>query len=135
MNIKYEFCNETVNIEVSEEWATVLAELDRQEYNDNHRETRRHCSLEALNLDDAYLPSDMDLEADIEKVLQAEHLRGVIDTLEPQQKELLHRVYVNGERMSAIAKEEGVSKAAITQRMKRIYADLQKKLKNMDIGG
>ena len=43
MKTKYEFVNgEVVEIEVSEEWAEVLAELDRQEYNNDKKETRRH---------------------------------------------------------------------------------------------
>ena len=60
MKIKYEFATETVEIEVSEEWANILIDLDRQEYN-NHKETRRHCSLDAYNLDDSLLPSDADI--------------------------------------------------------------------------
>lgn len=51
MKIKYEFANETVEIEVDELWGNVLVDLDRQDYNIDHKETRRHCSLEALDLD------------------------------------------------------------------------------------
>ena len=47
MKIKYEFATETVEIEVDETWGTVLVDLDRQEYNNDQSETRRHCSLEA----------------------------------------------------------------------------------------
>ena len=36
-------------IEVPDEWKEVYVELDREEYNINHKETRRHVSLEALN--------------------------------------------------------------------------------------
>ena len=47
MKIKYEFvAEETVEIEVSEEMYEELKELDRREYNNNHRETRRHSSLD-----------------------------------------------------------------------------------------
>ena len=42
MKIKYEFANEAVEIEVEEKWATIVLDLDREEYNGNHRETRRH---------------------------------------------------------------------------------------------
>ena len=68
MKIKYQFVNESVEIEVDEEWANVVIELDRLEHNSNQTETRRHCSLEALNLDDAYLPSDVDVEKKYWKV-------------------------------------------------------------------
>ena len=42
MKIKYAFADETVEIEVSEEWGNILIDLDRQEYNNDHAETRRH---------------------------------------------------------------------------------------------
>lgn len=45
MKIKYEFATETVEIEVSEDWGDVLVDLNRQEYNNNHKETRRHTTL------------------------------------------------------------------------------------------
>lgn len=74
MKIKYEFANEAVEIEVEEKWATIVLDLDREEYNDNHRETRRHCSLDALNLDDTLLPSDVDV---FEAVADAEGKRNL----------------------------------------------------------
>ena len=46
MKYKYEFANENKTIEISEEWISVLEELDRLEYNNNHAETRRHVSLD-----------------------------------------------------------------------------------------
>ena len=52
MKIKYEFVTGAVEVEVTDDWGTILVDLDRQEYNINHKETRRHCSLDAYNLDD-----------------------------------------------------------------------------------
>ena len=46
MKIQYKFANETVEIEVSDEWGEILIDLDRQEYNNDHKETRRHYHLE-----------------------------------------------------------------------------------------
>ena len=43
---EYSFSNESEIIEVSDEWADILEELDRLEYNNNHAETRRHVSLD-----------------------------------------------------------------------------------------
>lgn len=40
MKIKYEFVTGTTEVEVSEEWGSVFIDLDREEYNNNHRETR-----------------------------------------------------------------------------------------------
>ena len=35
----YEFANETVEIEVDKRWGNILVDLNRQEYNINHKET------------------------------------------------------------------------------------------------
>ena len=64
MKIKYEFATETVEIEVDEDVGNFIVDLNRKEYNINHKETRRHCSLEAFNLDDELLPSDENVEAE-----------------------------------------------------------------------
>lgn len=130
MKIKYEFANEAVEIEVDEKWATIVLELDREEYNGNHRETRRHCSLDALNLDDALLPSDADV---FEAVADAEVKRSLyqaIEKLSPQQRELIWRVYFQGEHPADIARELGVSKTAIHNRLQRIFCKLKNNLQN-----
>ncbi len=58
MKIKYQFADETVEIEVSEEWGNVLIELDRRERNSNRRETRRHTSLDNRNEDGEWLATE-----------------------------------------------------------------------------
>ena len=126
MKIKYEFANETIEIEVEEEWADIVIDLDRQEYNVNHKETRRHCSLEAYNLDDALLPSDENVERDVIADEDKKRLYKAIAALTLDQQELVHRVYFNNERLADIAREQGVSRAALTNRMNRIIASLKK---------
>lgn len=128
MKIKYAFATETVEIEVADGWGNILIDLDRQEYNNQHTETRRHCSLEAFDLYDAYLPSGNDVERDILSALDSEALYAAIANLQPQQQELVKRVYFNGEKMADIAREDGVSKMALTNRMKKILANLKKSL-------
>ena len=44
---KYEFVTGTVELEISEEWEKRLKDEDRDEYNSNKRETRRHLKLDA----------------------------------------------------------------------------------------
>lgn len=126
MKIKYEFANETIEIEVEEEWADIVIDLDRQKYNVNHKETRRHCSLEAYNLDDALLPSDEDVERDVIADEDKKRLYKAIAALTPDQQELVRRVYFNNERLADIAREQGVSRAALTNRMNRIVSSLKK---------
>ena len=86
MKIEYKFVTGTVEVEVPDEWETVLVDLDRQEYNNDHKETRRHCSLEAYNLDDGLLPSDEDVVRDILAAEERQHLYEAIRRLRSGQR-------------------------------------------------
>lgn len=39
MKIQYKFATETVTIEVDDRWGELLVDLNRQEYNNDHKET------------------------------------------------------------------------------------------------
>lgn len=116
MKIKYEFATETVEIEVTDDWGSLLVDLDRQEYNNDHKETRRHCSLEAYNLDDGLLPSDEDVLRDIIKAEEAGRLREALSCLDADQRELVEALYFEGVKAADFAEQKGVSPSAITQR-------------------
>lgn len=54
MRVRYEFVNgEWSEIEVEDSLGELLVELDRQEYNNDHRETRRHMSLDGMDYEGA----------------------------------------------------------------------------------
>lgn len=55
-------------------------------------------------------------------------LREAIETLQPQQKDLVRKVFFEKRSCASIAAEDGVSRAAICLRLKKIYAALGKKL-------
>ena len=66
-------------IQVDEYWHSVLKELDRIEYNDWHRENRRHQSYEDLEeLDDFLIPKDYysDINNPIYALLDEERLEA-----------------------------------------------------------
>lgn len=126
MKIKYEFSNETVEIEVEDRWADVMLELDRQEYNANHRETRRHCSLDALNLDDSFLPSGTDVESDYIRQAEAERLHAAIAKLSPRQQYLIRQVYFENRSYADIARQEQRDRSTI----RKATDAAVKKLKN-----
>ena len=53
MNYTYKFADGTTEeIEIPEIFMAEINKLEREEYNNNQRETRRHVSLESFNLDD-----------------------------------------------------------------------------------
>lgn len=126
MKIRYQFATETVEVEVSEELGNIIVDLDRQEYNNHHKETRRHCSLDAFNLDDALFPSEENIEAEVATKDQYNRLYAAIALLEPQQKELVRQVFFEDRKIVDIAAEEGVSEAAIRNRLKKITQRLKK---------
>lgn len=126
MKIKYEFADETIEIEVSEDWGAVLIELDRQEYNNNQTETRRHCSFEACDQDANQIPSDEDLASNFELTEKNRRLYLAIKKLEPRQQYLIEQVYFLGRKQVDIAAEEGVSKVAITYALQRAVKKLKK---------
>ncbi len=74
------------------------------------------------------------LESIIEAIETAEHeekidrLKAAIETLKPQQKELIKKVFIEKRSKVSIAAEEGVKEAAIRNRLKKIYENLRKKI-------
>ena len=94
----YEFVNETVEIEISEEWAAVLREFDRQEYNNNQKETRRHKGLDLSNEYSRWLEDySMDpLEIFIRNETEREIELIAEEILTDKQYEIFRLVIING---------------------------------------
>ena len=126
MNIEYKFVTGTVEVEVPDDWGSILVDMDRQEYNIDHKETRRHCSLEAYNLDDALLPSDEDVVRDIIKAEEAGRLCEALSRLDTDQRELVEALYFEGVKAADFAKQKGVSPSAITQRKATVLKKLKR---------
>lgn len=105
-------------------------DFNKPSFNRNQTETRRHVLLSALDPEERYFSDGCDLQ---EKIIQKEEygeLYTAIERLEPQQRELLGRVFWEGAKQSDIAKEQHISEAAVARRMKRIYAALKKILES-----
>lgn len=65
MKYKYEFVNETVEIEIGEEWSELLNEMDHQEELNDRRETRRSESLYEEWDDDWVKDKNEDMEEEV----------------------------------------------------------------------
>lgn len=65
-----------------------------------------------------------------ERVDEILAVREAIKTLQPQQQALIQKVFYNNRTNVSIAAEENVTEAAIRNRLKKIYANLAKKLKS-----
>lgn len=80
--------------------------------------------------DDTFNPFEQLIQsmdvAEYEDKLQK--LKVAIKTLQPQQQALIQKVFYDGRTNVDIADEEGVTEAAIRNRLKKIYANLAKKI-------
>lgn len=129
MRVRYEFVNgEWSEIEVEDSLGELLVELDRQEYNNDHRETRRHMSLDGMDYEGALFAAPDNPAAELVRKEDATRLRQAMEALSPAQRELVRRVYFKRERVVDIARAEGVSEAAIRNRLNKIYAKIKKLL-------
>ena len=130
VKITYRFADGHVEeLEVEQEVAETLKELDRQEYNNTQKETRRHTSLSAMEYEDErFAARDVDVLAEILRRIDSENLRRALPMLTPAQQDLVRRVFFLGERPSDIAEAEGVDKSAIAHRLERIFRQLKKSL-------
>ena len=116
---------EVTEVEVDDELGKYIAVMDEADFNLNRKETRRHTYMSVLEEKGRYIPDDSDPLEDGLKAERIRELMAAIEKLQPQQKELLIRVYWNKELQKDIAAEEGVSEMAISRRMKRIIKKLK----------
>lgn len=128
MKINYAFANESVEVEVEETWGELLMDMDRKEYNNEHKETRRHASLYELNLDDAYLLSDYNLENELLRKEEMKELVKALEILSPDQLHLVKSVYFEGKSVNTVAAEIGIDQSSVSHRLMRIRKKLEKVL-------
>ena len=126
MKIKYHFVDETVEIEVSDEWGDILIDLDRQEYNNNHTETRRHYHLDGCVYEGAdFAVEDKALAALIEDMDIAKHLPQAIRKLPADQQKLIRELFYKRVTLTEYAKQNGISQPAATKRKQKALKNLK----------
>ena len=129
MRVRYEFVNgEWSEIEVEDSLGELLVELDRQDYNSGHKETRRHTSLDGMDYEGALFAAPDDPAAEVLRREDAARLLQAMEALTPAQRELVLKVYFEGRSIGSLAADEGVSHVAIVRRLNRIYEKLRKNL-------
>ena len=129
MKIRYEFVNgEISEIEVDDSLGELLVDFDRQEYNNDHKETRRHVSLDGMEYEGELFISEADTADEVERREEMARLLRAMETLTPSQRELVLKVYFEKMRISDIARAEGVSKQSVHERVGRALKRLKKSL-------
>ena len=127
MKIRYSFVNETISIDVPDDWGEILIDLDRQEYNNDHKETRRHYSLEGKVYEGMdYAAEDSGLEALFAGPTDEERLRATIQKLAPDQQAMIRAIYFDGVSVNDYAARMGVTQSAISHRLQTVKKKLKK---------
>ena len=129
MKVRYEFVNgEISEIEVDDNLGELLVDFDRQEYNNDHKETRRHTSLDGMEYEGEAFLSPENTEEQVLKRADMACLLRAMEALTPAQRELVRRVYFERESIAAVARSEGVNESSIRERLRWIYKKLKKLL-------
>ena len=108
---------------ISEEWVSVLMEMDRVEYNNEHAETRRHCSLDFIDPDGCIFETKRDGFDEFEK---RETWREMKKKLTCRESLIAEFYFIEGFRTKEIADEFEITVRRVEQILRRI----RKKLKN-----
>ena len=127
---RYHFSDgETVSIEIPDDWGEILIDLDRQEYNNNHKETRRHYSLEGKVYEGIdYAVEDPGLEALFAGPTDEERLHTAIRQLSPDQQEMVRAIFFENVSVNDYAARMGVTQSAISHRLQTVKKKLKKLL-------
>lgn len=130
MKIEYRFVTgEKAAIEINGDFEEIILELDKEEYNCNRKETRRHKSLSLSDKSIENMSLSSDICDDVFKNFDKEKLHNAISRLKPNEQELLHKVYLDLDKINITkyANSLGVKPTVLWKRLERI----RKKLKNI----
>ena len=129
MKIQYKFATETISIDVPNDWGEILIDLDRQEYNNDHKETRRHYSLEGKVYEGMdYAVEDPGLEALFAGPTDEERLCDAIQKLDPDQQTMIRAIYFDGVSVNDYAARMGVTQSAVSHRLQTVKKKMKKLL-------
>ena len=126
--IKYRFADGTTSeIEVTDEFYTLYAELVQQEKRNHWKETRRHTSLDYLNENGIDFASPA---ADPLSVLlrseDGERIHRAISVLSDKQKRLVQEVFYEGKSLREIARQADISHQALSKQLATVYKKIKK---------
>lgn len=127
MKIKYEFTNEDIEIEVSDEWGRTIIELNRQEALNDRRETRRHEQLD-LSLDESdWLCSDEDDPGDaVARIEYLDEIGIALMSLTRKQRDVFLAVHYYGLGITEYAARKGIAHSTASERLKAAEKNMKK---------
>ena len=129
VKITYRFADGHVEeLKVEKEVAETLRELDRQEYNNNHRETRRHVTFDCTEEKSWLAVDDQRLSRLLDGPPDEIRLRVAINQLEQHHRDLIIAIFYRGIKIVEYARLSGVSQSAISQQLGIAIKKLKKLL-------
>ena len=133
MQITYHFLDEDVSIEAAEQWAALLIDLDRQEYNNNQKERRRHTTLNDRGEDGPWLAYETDFAEALVQADTSERVRRAMRELRPQQQRLLYALYLSPHPVSQAeyARQLGIREESVQQNARRAKIALKKAMEKV----
>jgi sigma-70, region 4 len=108
----------------------ILHEYILEEYKSRlieRKETRRHQSLnKSLEHGFDVIDKNLDLEDIVFQKIEAERLHKALTELTSEQRQLIEKIYFKEEKQTDIARELGIDKTSLRDRLKVIYKKLKK---------
>lgn len=102
---------------ITSDWLELLLDLDRREYNNNQTETRRHCSLNAMDQDDNQVPMEKDI---FEEFYEEETWKEMCKVLTERERLVGDLFFRQGYKQRELAKIFGVNEARMSQIIRKI---------------
>ena len=129
VKITYRFADGHVEeLEVAQEVAETMKELDQREYNNNHRETRRHVTFDCTEEKSWLAVDDQRLSRLLDGPPDEIRLRVAINQLEQHHRDLIIAIFYRGIKIVEYARLSGVSQSAISQQLGIAIKKLKKLL-------
>jgi len=127
VKITYRFADGRVaELEVEQEVAETLKELDRHEYNNNHRETRRHVTFDSNDEKTWLAVEDQQLSILLGGLSDDQRLYAAISTLNPKQQEMVRDLFFRQQTQAEYASNHAVSQQAVSAQLNTIIKKLKK---------
>lgn len=126
----YYFADGTKNtIEVEDKWYDIIKEMDEAERKQKYNYERHNYPFSQVDYEgETFADSSADPFEKLVAQIDREKINDALATLTDCQRALFDKVFVERQKITEIAKEEGVCHQAISQRVERIKVKLQKLL-------
>ena len=134
MKIKYKFVTgERVEIEVNNEFAEIMIELESKLEKNNRKETRRHENLSSFDKDSKNSDFSADIYGKVLKSLAKDKLYTAVATLTPREQDLVHKLYLGNNPIpqAQYAKHLNIKEKSVQEKSRRIRRKLEKLMKNL----